>query len=264
MNDYTLEDSVYLLFTTRAFGTGIPGTLSASTVSVYEDVTATPVLDDVAVTESLNSVAGLNAVTIPALSASGFNALGTYHVVIKTGTVDSVSVVGEVVGSFTLSRSAAAVVGGTIKAETALIVQDTNELQQDDVPGLIAALDVVVDTVKAETALIVQDTGTTIPGTLTTMQGNVTDLLADTGTAGVAISATTANEIADALLTRDWNSVTGEAARSALNALRFLRNKYSISGTTLTVTQEDDATSAWTSTLTTDAAADPVTGSDPA
>tara|TARA_R110000787_G_scaffold66678_14_gene149606 strand:+ start:2362 stop:2970 length:609 start_codon:yes stop_codon:yes gene_type:complete len=47
-----------------------------------------------------------------------------------------------------------------IKAETALIVADTNELQVDDVPGLIAALDAVVDTVKAETALIVADTGT--------------------------------------------------------------------------------------------------------
>ncbi len=46
----------------------------------------------------------------------------------------------------------------TVKAETALIVADTNELQTDDVPGLIATLDAVVDTVKAETALIVADT----------------------------------------------------------------------------------------------------------
>jgi hypothetical protein len=44
------------------------------------------------------------------------------------------------------------------KAETALIVADTNELQQDDVPTLISNLDAVVDTVKAETALIVADT----------------------------------------------------------------------------------------------------------
>ncbi len=38
------------------------------------------------------------------------------------------------------------------------VLADTNELQTDDVPGLIAALDAVVDTVKAETALIVADT----------------------------------------------------------------------------------------------------------
>ena len=68
---------------------------------------------------------------------------------------------------------------------------------------------------------------------------------------------------ADALLKRDMSSVSSEAARSPLNALRFLRNKWSISSTTLTVTKEDDTTSAWTSSLTTDAAANPVTASDP-
>jgi hypothetical protein len=71
------------------------------------------------------------------------------------------------------------------------------------------------------------------------------------------------NAIADALLKRDFSAVTGEAARSMLNALRFLRNKWSVSGVTLTVTKEDDSTAAWTSTITKDAASDPVTGSDP-
>ena len=68
---------------------------------------------------------------------------------------------------------------------------------------------------------------------------------------------------ADTLLKRDMASVSGEASRSLLNAIRFLRNKWSVSGATLTVTKEDDATSAWTSVLTTNAAADPITGSDP-
>jgi len=42
----------------------------------------------------------------------------------------------------------------TVKAETALIVADTNELQTDDIPGMINALDAVVDTVKVDTAAI--------------------------------------------------------------------------------------------------------------
>lgn len=74
------------------------------------------------------------------------------------------------------------------------------------------------------------------------------------------------NDYADALLKRDWTSVTGEAARSVLNALRFLRNKWGITGTetkTLTVTKEDDSTTAWTSTLSTSDSVDPVTASDP-
>lgn len=74
----------------------------------------------------------------------------------------------------------------------------------------------------------------------------------------------TATENADALLKRDMSAVTGESARSPLNALRFLRNKWSISGTTLTVCKEDDSASAWTATVTATTGADPITGSDPA
>ena len=74
----------------------------------------------------------------------------------------------------------------------------------------------------------------------------------------------TATENADALLNRDMSAVSDTNSRSPLNALRHIRNKWSISGTTLTVTKEDDTTSAWTSTLSTNASADPITGSDPA
>lgn len=78
-----------------------------------------------------------------------------------------------------------------------------------------------------------------------------------------ALSTDAANKFADALLKRDWTAVTGEAARSMLNALRFLRNKWSVAAATLTVTKEDDTTTAWTGALTTTPAADPVTGVDP-
>lgn len=120
-----------------------------------------------------------------------------------------------------------------VKAETATILTDTNELQGDWTDG--GRLDLILD-----------------------------QILADTGTDGVAISATTANQVADAILNRDMSAVSDTNARTLLNAARFLRNKYSVAGSTLTVTKEDDSTSAWTSTLTSDAAADPVTGSDPA
>lgn len=115
---------------------------------------------------------------------------------------------------------------------------------------------------------ILEDTGTTLPATLTTIAGyldtEIAAILADTGTDGVVLSAATANQIADAILKRDWSSVTGEAARSVLNALRILRNKVSESGGTLTVTKEDDAATAWTAAVTTDAAAHPITEIDPA
>jgi hypothetical protein len=74
----------------------------------------------------------------------------------------------------------------------------------------------------------------------------------------------TATQNADALLNRDMASVSDTNARSPLNALRFLRNKFDTTGGTLTVKKENDTTTAWTAVLTSDPAAEPVTGSDPA
>lgn len=94
----------------------------------------------------------------------------------------------------------------------------------------------------------------------------VTDALPDAGaltSLAQASDVPTAIENADALLTRDWTMVTGAAARSVLNALRFLRNKWFVSGGTLTVTEEDDTTPAWTGTVDSDAGADPITGNTP-
>jgi hypothetical protein len=78
--------------------------------------------------------------------------------------------------------------------------------------------------------------------------------------ADVTMDATDLNAIADALLKRDWNSVTGEAAYSALNAFRMLRNVWNTTDGTLSVKKEDGTTDAWTRTLSTDPSAQPITG----
>lgn len=80
-------------------------------------------------------------------------------------------------------------------------------------------------------------------------------------------SVPTAIQNADALLDRNMATGTDSGSptvRTVRQALRFLRNKWSMSGTTLTVTKEDDTTSSWTATVTTDAAAVPIVGNDPA
>lgn len=63
---------------------------------------------------------------------------------------------------------------GRLDAILDAVVADTNELQGDDVPGLISTLDAVVDTVKAETVLILADTTLIVAdtGELQTNQGN--------------------------------------------------------------------------------------------
>lgn len=108
MTDYTLEDTVFTPFTTRAFATGIPTALVSGQVDVYEDATATPIVTSETFVASLNSVVGLNMITTTATSASGFNVGGKYTLVLAAGTVGGVSVIGEVVGEFTIDHSAAA------------------------------------------------------------------------------------------------------------------------------------------------------------
>lgn len=114
-------------------------------------------------------------------------------------------------------------------------------------------------------------------GSVTGAVGSVSGAVGSVGAGGIAAStfaagavdagalaADAATEIADALLKRDMSAITGEAARSPLNALRFLRNKWDVATGTLTVKKEDDSTTAWTAIVTADAAADPIIGSDPA
>jgi len=77
----------------------------------------------------------------------------------------------------------------------------------------------------------------------------------------------TAIENADALLNRDMATGTDSGSptvRTVRQALRALRNKWTNSAGTYTVYKENDTTASWTSTITTDAAGLPITGSDPA
>ncbi len=82
-------------------------------------------------------------------------------------------------------------------------------------------------------------------------------LAAPQGISG-ALETATYTSIADAIFKRDFSAITGEASRSLLNCMRALRNKWSFSGNTYTVTKEDNTTPAWTATVTTNAAAAPV------
>lgn len=235
------------MFTTRRFSTGAPFALAGTPViSAYEDNSTTQITAGITLTADFDTVTGLNHVAVVASGANGFEAGKDYHLVITTGTVDSVSVVGEVVGRFTLSRSAAAVdlANGT--------------------DGLGA--------IKTDTAAILVDTGTTldarIPAALVSgrMDASVGAMAANTLTAA-ATAADFGAEVADVILDRDMSTGTDSGSptvRTMRQALRFLRNKWSISGTTLTVTKEDDTTASWTSTLAGTAGADPITSSDPA
>lgn len=75
---------------------------------------------------------------------------------------------------------------------------------------------------------------------------------------GYALTTGERDSIASNIFKFDLSTITSEATRSLLNAIRFLLNKRSISGGTLTVYKENDSDVAYTATLTTDASQDPV------
>jgi hypothetical protein len=77
------------------------------------------------------------------------------------------------------------------------------------------------------------------------------------------LAASAAQEIADEVLNRDIAGGGSGNTRNVRNALRAIRNKVSESGGTLTVTQEDDVTPAWTASVTRTASTDPITAVDP-
>lgn len=238
-----LEDTQHFPFSTRAFATGIPTALVSGAIEIYEDASITQITAAETLTVSLDGVAGFNMVAVAATAANGFEVGKTYTLILSAGTVDSVSVVGEVVGQFEIVTAAAGadkqadiatlitnlatvdtVVDGiqtdldngtdglgAIKAETALIVADTNELQSDDVPGLIAALNdpaasaiadavwdeavaghVAAGSFGATDAAILADTNELqaddVPTLIAAVQSDTDDLQTQIGTAGAGLT----------------------------------------------------------------------------
>ena len=187
--DYKIDDVIYLPFTTRAFATGIPTVLAGTPdVEIYENASITPIAEGVGkltLTISLNSVVGFNMATATLSAANGFEAGKHYTLVIKTGTVDSVSVVGEVVGEFTI-QSAPVNWANITAPTTANNLSGTNI----DVDQIVASVSGNVDgNVTGSVATL--GTLPTIPANWLTAAGTAADFGTEIGTACWATAART-------------------------------------------------------------------------
>jgi hypothetical protein len=142
-----------------------------------------------------------------------------------------------------------------LDTEIADILANTNELQADWANG--GRLDLLIDAIKAKTDLGLLNT------TWTDTKAGYLDAAVSTAGGG----SLTAEDIADAFLDRDMSLGTDSGSatvRTVRQALRFLRNRWYITGQTLTVTKEDDTAVSWESALETQDGAKPVVGSNPA
>lgn len=221
LGDITLGDTLDFKFSTVGT-TGAPTTLAGTpAVSAYVGNSTTQITAGITLTVDFDGVTGLHNVRVVASAGNGYAAQTNVDLVITTGTVGGTSVVGYVIGSFSIENRSTqalataanlAVVAGYLDTEIAAIKAKT-----DNLPAAPAAV------------------------------GDIP----------------TAVQNADALLGRNVSggSSTG---RTVKQALHVLRNKSAVAAGTLTVYDTDDTTSSWTATVSSDAAADPITGIDPA
>ena len=146
MTDYVLDyATVDFKFPSKSLA-GVPTAIVGGVFSVYVGNSTTQVTTGLTYTSGFDGVTGLNHIRID-LSADAAYVAGTdYQVVCTTGTVDSVSVVGEVVKAFTIENTASfarlgAPAGASVSADTAAIKVDTAAILVDTGTGgvLLAA-----------------------------------------------------------------------------------------------------------------------------
>lgn len=105
--DIRLGDTIDIKFTTRQIS-GAPFTLAGTPViSAYPANSTTQLTAGITLTVDFDSVTGLNNVRVVASSGNGYLTATNYVLVITTGTVNSVSVVGECIGSFSIENRSA-------------------------------------------------------------------------------------------------------------------------------------------------------------
>lgn len=107
LGDVALSQILYTKFLT-ADSSGVPTALVGGAISIYKDDGTTQSTSGITLTASFDSVVGLNNIKIDTSSDGAFYAAGhDFQIVITTGTVGGVSVVGYVVGEFSINNRTA-------------------------------------------------------------------------------------------------------------------------------------------------------------
>ena len=100
--DIEIGDTIDVKFNTRD-STGAPITLAGTpTIAAYVDNGTTEITAGITLTVDFDTRTGLHNVNVVATTGNGYAAGTTVQLVLTAGTVDSVSVVGAVVGTFSI------------------------------------------------------------------------------------------------------------------------------------------------------------------
>jgi len=268
MRRVALGNTHYFKFTTRNFSTGAPYTLAGTPViSIYEENNLTQITAGVTLTVDYDTVTGLNSVAVAATSGNGYSVGKTYAAVITTGTVNSVSVVGEVVDQFEIVPTES--VTGYPKVDTAYLAGTAQTARDIGASVLLSAgtgTGQISLTSGAVTAGTVSDkTGYSISGTKTTLDAlndiTVANILDATiasyitaGTVGEAIALGSA-AIVDTTITGTPTTTTIQlTAGSTLDNFYNDQIFYILSGTGIGQAKVVESYTGATKTITVDEA----------
>lgn len=245
MRDYALGTTFDLKFTTRSFSTGAPTTMAANaTVVAYADNSTTEITAGITLTytSGFDGLAGLCNVRVVATSGNGYAAGSNYALVISAGTVGGVSVIGEVVGEFSIEAQS------PLRPTTAARTLDVSA-------GGEAGID-WANIGSPTTAQNLSSTNIDVDQVVASVSGAVGSV-----TAGVTV--TTNNDKTGYALTAAYDFAKGTTAMTesyaantvaptpvqALFAIHQMLQDFSISGTTYTVYKLDHSTTAFLATL---------------
>ena len=107
--DIRLADTIDIKFTTVTT-TGAPTTLAGTpVVSAYPGNSVTQLTAGITLTVDFDAVTGLHNVRVVATGANGYATATNYALVITTGTVGGTSVVGYVIGTFSIEARSAVI-----------------------------------------------------------------------------------------------------------------------------------------------------------
>jgi hypothetical protein len=280
LGDYAAGDTIDFNFTTRQ-ASGAPFTLAGTpAISVYKGSSATESTSGVTLTADYDSRTGLNHVTITTASDGTFYADGSqFECVITTGTVNSVSVVGEVVGRFTLRAQASLYpttagrkldvsAGGEAGVDWANVGSPTTTLNLSgttvSTSQAVASVSGAVGSVTGSVASVSGNVGGNVVGSVGSVTSGVTVSTNNdkTGyaltsaydlakTAAQASDIPTANQNADALLDRSNGVETGCTVRQSLRLANSANagKDNGLSGTTVRIRDINDTKDRITATV---------------
>lgn len=250
--DFAPSTTVYGKFTTFRPSTGASYTLAGTpSLAVYKDASDTQSTTGVSMTADFDSVTGLNHFAIDTSADGTFYSAGSqFQVVIAAGTVDSVSVVGAVVGAFSINATAA------LRPTTAGRSLDVSSgggagVDWANVESPTTTLDLSGTTIStSQVAASVTGAVGSVTGAVGSVTGNVGGNV--TGTVS-GVTPATAAQVAAVLTTQITEAYRSNGAAPTLaqfmsEVLAHL-GEVSISGTTKTINQFDHSTPAETYTL---------------